>query len=384
MKAEPAIGGFVAPGYETVADAFGENFAGRGELGAAFAAFRGGEAIVDLWGGIADPASGRAWQEDTLQLIFSGTKGMAAVCVLALIDRGKIDLEDPVSRYWPDFGKPGIRVRDIVSHRARLPGIDTPIAVADLIDDRRMAAILAAQAPSPDPRAAFCYHALTYGWLCGELVRRVDGRSIGRFFAEEVAAPLGIEFWIGLPAGEEARVSMLALAPDWAATRPRTTADYDRDPLLKSVWGDPEIFDRATFFWNEPAVHRAEIPGANGIGTARAIARIYACLADGGAPLVSEATMRLGRETLSEGYDILHEEERRFGVGFQLQTGDGNYGPPPDAFGHGGAGGSIHGAWPSLGIGYSYAMNLMRDTERPDPRQKALLDALHRSVLGMG
>ena len=182
--------GYVAPGYEPVREAFERNFAERGELGAAFAAFRNGEPVVDLWGGIADRASGRPWREDTLQLIYSGTKGLVALCVLMLIDRGKLRLDDPVNRHWPEFGKPEILVRHIVSHTARLPGIDTPITVADLHDDRRMAAILAAQAPNPDPRAALCYHALTYGWLCGELVRRVDGRSVGRFFAEEVAGPL--------------------------------------------------------------------------------------------------------------------------------------------------------------------------------------------------
>ncbi len=372
--------GYVAPGYEPVREAFERNFAEHGELGAAFAASRRGEPVVDLWGGLADRASGRPWQQDALQLIYSGTKGMVALCVLMLIDRGKLGLSDPVSRHWPEFGKPEILVRHIVSHTARMPGIDVPVTVADLRDDKQMAALLAAQAPSPDPRAAFCYHALTYGWLCGELVRRVDGRSIGRFFADEVAGPLDVEFWIGLPSGQEPRVTTLELAPDWGANAKRSPEDFARDPLLKSVWGNPLIFDRATFFWNEPAVHACEMPGASGIGTARAVAKIYDVLATGGAPLLSAETLRLGRTVLADGYDALHEEHRRFGVGFQLQTEVMNYGPPADAFGHGGAGGSSHAAWPSLGVGYSYAMNLMRDGQRPDPRPKALLDALHACV----
>jgi CubicO group peptidase (beta-lactamase class C family) len=376
--------GYVAPGYEPVREAFERNFAERGELGAAFAAVRNGRPVVDLWGGTADRASGRPWQEDTLQLIYSGTKGMVALTVLMLIDRGKLRLDDPVNRYWPEFGKPEILVRHIVSHTARLPGIDVPITIADLHDDRRMAAILAAQAPNPDPRAGLCYHALTYGWLCGELVRRVDGRSVGGFFAEEVAGPLGIEFWIGLPEELEPRVTTLELAEDWGKKAPRGQAEFDRDPLLRSVWGNPPVFDRDTFFWNERALHATEMPGANGIGTARAVAKVYGCLAAGGAPLLSPATLALGRTPLAEGWDALHEDNRRAAVGFHVQNELMNFGPAEDAFGHGGAGGSSHGAWPSLGIGYSYAMNLMRDSERPDPRPQALLRALHTAALREG
>lgn len=373
--------GYVAPGYEPVREAFERNFVERGELGAAFAAVRHGEPVVDLWGGVADRKSRRPWRENTLQLMFSGTKGLVALCVLMLIDRGKLRLDDPVSRHWPEFGKPGILVRHIVSHTARLPGIDTPVTSTDLLDDRRMAAILAAQPPSTDPRASLCYHALTYGWLCGELVRRVDGRSIGRFFADEVAGPLGIEFWIGLPEEHEARVTTLELAADWGEKAPRGAEEFARDPLLRSVWGNPPVFDRATFFWNDRALHAAEVPGANGIGTARAMAKVYGCLATGGAPLVSPQTLRLGTTVLADGWDALHEDHRRVAVGFHLQNELMNFGPAEDAFGHGGAGGSNHGAWPSLGVGWSYAMNLMRDSERPDPRPQALLAALHACAL---
>lgn len=374
--------GYVAPGYEPVREAFERNFTERGELGAAFAAVRDGRSVVDLWGGLADRQSGRPWREDTLQLIYSGTKGLVALCVLMLIDRGKLRLDDPVNRHWPEFGKPEILVRHIVSHTARLPGIDTPVSVADLLDDRRMAGILAAQMPSPDPRAALCYHALTYGWLCGEVIRRVDGRSVGRFFAEEVAGPLGVEFWIGLPEQHEPRVTTLELAPDWGLTTPRGPEEFARDPLLRAVWGNPPVFDRATFFWNDRALHAAEMPGANGIGAARAVAKIYGCLATGGAPLLSPETVDLGRTAIADGWDALHEDHRRAAVGFHLQNELMNFGPAEDAFGHGGAGGSNHGAWPSLGVGFSYAMNLMRDNERPDPRPQALLKALHACALG--
>ncbi len=377
------ISGFVAPGYEPVRAAFQENFTTRGELGAAFAVVRDGTPVVDLWGGLADRASARPWTEDTLQLFYSGTKGMVAICLLMLIERGKLRLDDPVSRHWPEFGKPDILVRHIVSHTARLPGIDTPITVDDLVDDRRMAAILAGQTPSTDPRTMISYHALTYGWLNGELIRRVDGRSVGRFFAEEVAGPLGAEVWIGLPEAEESRVTTLELAPDWGEAAQRPADAFEKDPLLKSVWGNPVIFDRATFFWNERRVHAAEIPGASGIATMRGVAKVYGCLAAGGAPLLKEETVRLGRTMLSSGYDVLNDVHWRFGVGFQLPSETiyfGPAGPAGDGFGHGGAGGSHHGAWPSLGIGYSYAMNQMRDSARPDPRAKALLEALHAAA----
>lgn len=372
--------GFVAPGYEPVREAFARNFSERGEVGAAFAVYRHGEPVVDLWGGVADSASGRPWREESLQLFYSGTKGMVAICLLMLIERGRLRLEDPVSRHWPEFGKPDILVRHIVSHTARLPGIDTPVTVDDLVDDRRMAALLAAQAPSTDPRTELSYHALTYGWLCGELIRRVDGRSVGRFFAEEVAGPLGVEVWIGLPAAEEARVTTLELAPDWGQAAARPPDAFERDPLLRSVWGNPVVFDRRSFFWNERRIHAAEIPGASGIATMRGVARVYGCLAAGGAPLLKEETIRLGMTPLSAGYDALNDVHWRFGVGFQLPSESiyfGPSGPGGDGFGHGGAGGSHHGARPSLGIGYSYAMNQMRDAVRPDPRAQALLEALH-------
>ncbi len=375
--------GFVAPGYEAVRGAFASNFSERGEVGAAFAVYRNGEPVVDLWGGAADSIAGRPWAEDSLQLFFSGTKGMVAICLLMLMERGRLRLDDPVTRHWPEFGKPDILVRHIVSHTARLPGIDTPITVDDLLDDRRMAAILAAQAPSTDPRTGICYHALTYGWLCGELIRRIDGRSVGRFFAEEVAGPLGVEVWIGLPEAEEPRVTTLELAPDWGQASTLPPDALERDPLLRSVWGNPVIFERRSFFWNERRIHAAEIPGANGIATMRGVAKIYGCLAAGGAPLLAPETVRLGRTELSAGHDALNDVHWRFGVGFQLPSESiyfGPAGPDGDGFGHGGAGGSHHGAWPSLGIGYSYAMNQMRDSTRPDPRARALLEALHAAA----
>ncbi len=216
------IDGEVAPGFEPVRAAFAENFRTRREQGAAFAVTLDGQPVVDLWGGVADAESARPWRRDTLQLIFSGTKGLVALCVLMLVDRGQLDPDAPVARYWPEFaaeGKGDVRVSELTSHQARLPGFRTRIAEDELVDDVRLGALLAAQPMESDPRALSCYHPLSYGWLCGELVRRVDGRSVGRFFAEEVASPLGLDVWIGLPAELEGRVSTLRYADDWGQRR---------------------------------------------------------------------------------------------------------------------------------------------------------------------
>lgn len=381
-----AVGGFVAPGFEAVREAFVDNLRERGELGAAFAVTRGGEPVVDLWGGVADRATGRPWQRDTLQVIFSGTKGLVALSLLMLVDRGVLEIDAPVARYWPEFaahGKGHIRVCDVASHRASLPGVREALAQDDILDDRRMAALLADQPAESDPRAASAYHALTYGWLCGELLRRVDGRSVGRFFADEVAAPLELELWIGLPETLEPRVSQLAYARDWGS-RSWSAEEIAADELLNRAVNNPPLFPSGLIPWNEPRWHRAEVPGAGGIGSARSLARLYACLAGGGAldgvQLLSASTLARGRQTLSRRWDPLARADQVFGFGFELQTASLPFGPTPDAFGHRGAGGSTHCAWPSLRAGVSYAMNLMRDDADVDPRAQALLRAAHDSL----
>jgi CubicO group peptidase (beta-lactamase class C family) len=385
-----AIEGFVAPGFERVAEAFEQNFAKDEELGAAFAVVRDGAPIVDIWGGIADRATQKPWARDTRQLIFSGSKGLLATMMLMLIDRGLVALDAPVSRYWPEFGKDEILVRHIVSHTARMPGNSSPLSLADLADDRRMAGALAAQFPSADPRAGLCYHALNFGWLCGEVIRRASGRSPGRFLAEEIAAPLGLDLWIGLPERFEPEVSTLYLASNWGIAPFFDPALWARDPLIESIWGNPPLWGDPvrwtpeSFAWNSRAFHGAEIPGANAIGTARSIAAFYGTLAQGGAPLLSQETLALGRRTVSDAVDQVHGARLRTGVGFQLQTELRLLGPPDDAFGHTGAGGSCHGAWPEQRIGFSYAMNLMQDPTSGDQRALRLLTALHKSLKPRG
>lgn len=372
--------GFVAPGYETVAEEFERNFTERADVGAAFAAVHQGRTVVDIWGGEAAPAL--PWQRDTLQIIFSGTKGLMAAGVLLLIERGLLDLDERVSHYWPAFAKHGkdtVRVRHVVSHRAGLPGIAADLQPADLADHERMEEYLAAQPLATDPNAFNAYHALTIGWLCGALIRRIDGRTLGRFFDEDVARPLGLDAWIGLPEQHEHRVGRMRLGDGMGPL----TAEQLADPVLRSIWGNPPLFPDDDMAWNGRLLHGAEIGGAGGIADARSMARYYGCMALGGTldgtTILKPETVALGRAELSRFMDPYIAEAMAFGTVWALQTPQGRFGPPPDAFGHSGAGGSIHGAWPTTGTGFSYTMNEMR-VDPEDSRSRHLLKALYDIV----
>jgi CubicO group peptidase (beta-lactamase class C family) len=346
----------VAAGFERVADVFEETLDGGG---AAFAAVADGELVVDLWGGDVE--------RDSLQLIFSGTKGLVAVCLLLLLERGQLELDAPIARYWPELDKSDILVRHAVSHTAGLPGLRRGFAAAELLDGRRLAAELAVEPAFWPPGERLAYHALSYGWLCDELIRRVDGRSAGRFFADEVAGPLGLELWIGLPPEQEHRVAPLHRAEGYAPT----ILIEDPDPGPEVLFGKPE----ERFVWNDEAFHRAEIPAANAIGTARSIARLYGSLDR----ILSPETLDLGRTELSRGHCAVTGRSYAFGVGFELQTELGRLGPPPGAFGHTGSGGSTHGAWPEERAGFSYAMTELR-AEAVDDRATRVLAALAQAL----
>ncbi len=373
------VQGWVGEGFEPVAAEFQRQLDERPDAGAAFAAVVDGHLVVDLWGGTADADSGTPWGEDTLQLIFSGTKGLIAVCLLLLLDRDALDLDAPIGRYWPQFvaaDKEHLLVRHVVSHQAGLPGLRRPFAAADLLDGGRMTELVAREKPFWEPGTRLAYHALTFGWLCDGLIRHVDGRSAGRFFAEEVAAPLGLELWIGLPPELELRVARLRRAEDYGLT----FLGDEPEPLLETVYGS--LF-AGEFPWNDPAFHQVEIPAANAIGTARSIARLYGCLAQGGeidgVRLLSEQAVRLGRTEISRGICAITWRPYAFGVGFELQTELAALGPAAAAFGHTGAGGSSHGGWPAERAGFSFAMNELCSEERDD-RARRLLVALHGSL----
>jgi CubicO group peptidase (beta-lactamase class C family) len=317
-----------------------------------FAATKDGELIVEL-GRTDEPA-----------LIFSGTKGLVAMCLLLLIERGQLDLDTAVSDYWPEFRHRDVLVRHVVSHTAGLPGLRPPPTAEDLLDPERMAERLASEPPIWLAGEHLAYHALTFGWLCGALVRRIDGRTVGKFFAEEFAQPLGLEVWIGLPAEVEPRVAHLERAPGYGVAG-------EPGPLLEALYG-PMLH---RFVWNEPAFHAAEIPAANAIGTARSIALLYGRLEE----VLSPETIHLGRAELSRGVCAVTDFPYAFGVGFELQTELRSLGPPANAFGHTGSGGSAHGAWPDERVGFSYIPTELRSSETDD-RARRLLAELHEQV----
>jgi CubicO group peptidase (beta-lactamase class C family) len=375
------VEGFVAPGFDGVAHELGRQLTASPGSGAAFAAFVDGVPVIDLWGGQANAPAGELWREDTIQLVFSGTKGLAAVCLLMLVERGALDLGEPVARYWPAFaqaGKAGVTVAQVMGHTAGVPGLRGGFALGDLLDGDAMRRRVEAEAPFWEPGSRLAYHALTFGWLCDGLVRHADGRSIGTFFSEEVAKPLGLELWIGLPAEQEGRVAQLHRGHDYTVT----FLGDEPEPLLLALYGSFAVNPELELHWNDGTFHEVEIPAANAIGTARSIARLYACLARGGeldgVRLLDEETVRLGRTELSRGPCAVTRRPYAYGVGFELQTELMRFGPELDAFGHTGSGGSSHGAWPSRRVGFSYAMNELR-LETNDDRATRLLAALDAS-----
>lgn len=380
------IGGFVAPGFEPVAEEFARNFTERGEFGAAFAAYCRGRLVADLHGGEASP--GRPWAEDTICSMFSGTKGLVAGCILKLIEEKLLDPARPVAYYWPEFaanGKERILIRHAVSHRTGIPGIAMPLTADDLADDVRMERTLAAQPMFRDPNAFGCYHALAIGWLCGGLVRRIDGRSIGRFFAEEFAGPLGLDAWIGLPEAEERRVAPIQRPAEHGPWQEELEPEQAADPVCRAVWGNPVLFPEA-MPWNSRLYRGAEIPGAGGIANARSMARYYGCLVAGaeldGIRVLKPETLAEGRRELNRFVDPFIGEPMVFGTVFALQNAWGRYGPAADAFGHVGAGGSVHGGWPGLAVGFSYLPNQMR-ADPEDRRSRPLLEALHDAAAAL-
>ncbi|MEN3283856.1 MAG: hypothetical protein V7607_4996 [Solirubrobacteraceae bacterium] len=379
--------GFVMPGFEAVAEQFDRNLEERGEGGAAFAAVVDGRPVADLWGGLADRPRHDPWRHDTIAGLFSGTKGLVATCLLILIERGELNLDRPVCAYWPEFaahGKSGILVGQLVSHDAALPGLTTRVTPREATDAVRMARLLAGQPALSPPATWLYYHAMTFGWLCGELIRRIDGRTVGRFLRDEVAAPLALDAWIGLPSEHDARAALLERSAGFG-TQPRDEDAADGgDPLAWSIWANPPRFASDPLPANLRYWRAAEIPGSNGTASARSLARLYGCLARGGAVdgvrLLEPETIDLGATCLARGFEPYVEETMAFGVGFQLQTEAARFGPAAVAFGHTGTGGSVHGAWPARKVGFSYLTNTLREARGADPRAIALLDALHDAV----
>lgn len=385
------VRGTVAAGFEPVRDAFLRNFEHRGERGAAVAVYRDGVKVVDLWAGTRDVDGEVPWAVDTAQVVRSATKGVTAAVPLLLHQRGQLDLDAPVGTYWPEFkaaGKERVTVRQLLAHQAGVPVLDRPLTLAEAVDPAVAQAAIAAQAPVWEPGTAHGYHAHTFSWLLSGLVHRVTGRTIGRWVAEEIARPLGLDLWIGLPADEARRVGRLGPVeelepPDSGALKLRpkrsvTEAYRDPDSLTRRAFGviDPKPDE------NDPVYRAAELPGSGGVSTARALARFYASTlgpVDGGRRLFAPATLTLARTEESAGPDRVLMVGTRFGLGHML------HGPAsplfgPTSFGHPGRGGSLGFADPESSIAFGYVTNGMRKTVTADPRAQALVRAVRSSV----
>ncbi|MFJ2936606.1 serine hydrolase domain-containing protein [Streptomyces sp. NPDC087219] len=386
------VQGTVAAGWEPVRDAFLRNFEQRGERGAAVTVHHDGAEVVDLWAGARDVDGETPWAADTAQVVRSATKGVAAAVPLLLRQRGLLDLDAPVAAYWPEFkaaGKDGVTVRQLLAHRAGVPVLDRPLTLAEAVDLETATRAIAAQAPVWEPGTAHGYHAHTFSWLLSGLVHRVTGRTIGRWVAEEITAPLGIDLWIGLPDAEAHRVGRLGpveeTEPPGGALKLRpkrsvTEAYQDPHSLTRRAFGviDPKPDE------NDPVYRAAELPGSAGVATARALSRFYAATlgpVDGAESLFTPDTRTLARTEESAGADKVLLVGTRFGLGHML------HGPAspllgPSSYGHPGRGGSLGFADPDAGIAFGYVTNGMRRTVTADPRAQALVRAVGSVVHG--
>jgi CubicO group peptidase (beta-lactamase class C family) len=377
---ETEIHGTCASGYEPVRDAFAANFAERGEIGASVAVVAAGEPVVELWAGWADPARTQPWCQDTLTNVWSTTKAMTSLCAHVLIDRGELDPDAPVARYWPEFaaaGKAEIPVRWIMGHRSGLSGLAVPTSVQDYYDWDKITALLAEQEPFWEPGTATGYHAITFGYLIGEVIWRITGQSPGRFFGSEIAGPLDADFHIGLAESELGRCSeLLGVRPTEDEQAALAQAYANAHPGAMAALTNPALTgDEA----NEADWRMAEIPAANGHGTAFALATIFGAVTDGSQRLISAATLR--RATTGQGRftDLVLGFPLDFSLGFGLSGPERHFGPNPAAFGHDGFGGSTVGGDPEAGLAIAYVMNRMGMNLVDDPRKMALIDALYRS-----
>ena len=380
---ETEILGTCAAGYEPVREAFAENFALRDEIGASVAVVAHGEPVVNLWAGWADPARTRPWQEDTLTNVWSTTKPMTSLCAHLLMDRVGLDMDQPVASYWPEFaaaGKGDIPLRWVMSHRSGLSGLTVPVTVEDYEDWEKITTLLAAQEPLWEPGTASGYHAITFGFLVGEVVRRVTGESPGRFFASEIAGVLDADFYIGVAEGDLERCSDVQGVRPSAAEQAAMAETYAHaSPAALAALANPPLTgDEA----NAPAWRMAQIPAANGHGTALALATIFGAVADGSERLICNATMEAARTSQGSGIDLVLGIPVEFGLGFGLSGPEHYYGPNPAAFGHDGFGGSAVWADPEAGIAGAYVMNRMGMTLVGDARRVALVDALYESLRG--
>jgi len=375
MRDQMIVNGTCEPGYEAVRDAFAANFAERGDVGASVAMVVDGRIVADLWGGAVDSSKdAQAWQSDTLVNIWSTTKGVTAACFAMLVDRGLIDYDAPIARYWPEFaaeGKGEITVAMLLSHQAGLCGFREPATLETFYDTEAAAERLAEQKPFWKPGTQGGYHAISVGFLASALCRRVDGRSLRQFVAEELA---GLDITIGVPTNAAHRVAPL-LAPQDMGTNDLVT-DFNESQIAALL--NPPLDPLVP---NQPGWQYAEIPSANGFATARGLARLYGALSgDGmldGKRLFGVEAIAAATTVQFTGIDSILGMPARWGCGFLCNV-NGIYGPEPRAFGHSGWGGAFAFADPARKLGFAYTMNRMGKDLVGDPRNVALIDAIYR------
>lgn len=400
------IEGFCDPRFSNVRDVFEEAFEKNGEVGAAISFTLDGESVVDLWGGYVDEEQSQPWQQDTLVNTYSTTKGMTTLCAHQLVERGKIDLDAPVATYWPEFaqaGKESITFRCLITHQAGLPAIRQPLTKEAFSDWDPIVSALAAETPWWEPGTQHGYHAMTFGHLVGEVIRRVSGQSVGQWFRNHVADPLDADFHIGLPEAEHKRVSDMIgsiVAPKLGNTK--EGASGKPAPRIKGPMGqflrdmaDPTTMVGAAFsnppqprqFVNSAAWRSAEIPAANGHCTAHALARIYGALSRGGeidgVRLLDPASIDTARTLQVSGPDaVLAGMDIHYGLGFMLQSQVMPLSPVPGsgAFGHPGAGGSLGMADPTARVGFGYVMNKIKPGLMGGKTGYAAIDAFYSKL----
>jgi CubicO group peptidase (beta-lactamase class C family) len=370
---------YVAPGWDAVADAFEANFVSAGEVGAHVAAYHCGRPVVDLSGGVRDVPTGAAWDATTLATYFSCTKGMTATLVHRLVERGALDVDRPVADYWPEFaanGKAEITVRMLLAHRAGLVDIPGRFTLDEVLSTAPVVAALAAMRPDWPPGSQHGYHIRSFGWLLGELIRRQSGSTVGAAWRAEIAEPLGLDAWIGLPASEHSRCARLVPPP---VDEPTLADRFGADSLTGRAFTGPSGLFHYDDMWQRPEVLSAELPASGGVGNASALARMYAaCIGPvGGVRLLDDATVAAAAEPQSVGLDAVLGVDTAFGLGYMI----GASLPPecgPHSFGHPGAGGSLAFADPDAEIGFGYVTNRMLPDG--DPRAANLVAAAYRAA----
>ncbi len=388
-SAQPVISGSASPGFEGVREAFVDNFTRRGELGAACCVYRDGEKVVDLWGGVRDRTSGEPWREDTMTVVHSATKGLAAMVMALAHSRRWLDYDERVCAYWPEFaqrGKETITVRQLLAHQAGLFAFDEPVDRAVIADPDRLARVMARQRPAWGPGERQAYHAISLGFYEGELIRRVDPahRTLGRVFAEEIAAPLGLDFYIRVPESlPDARLAPLEPPGLWRRYTGLPFRFWIAALNRRSVLHRSLIANPGTGFYLDPErviVRELEAPSGCGVGSARGMAAAYGAFAAGGGAIglrreTLDALMAPAIPSANGFHDDLFGGPARFSLGF-MKPGETFPFGHPGAFGAPGAGGAMGYADPRAGIGYGYVTNRMGTALQGDPRDVALREAL--------